>query len=75
MKIPGVGKWTAEMIAMFSLGRLNIFSYDDVALKNGILKIHCELKTLSKTRFEKLKKLYSPFCSVAALYYYHANDN
>ena len=31
MQIKGVGKWTAEMIVEFTLGRLNIFSYEDVA--------------------------------------------
>ena len=73
-KIKGVGKWTAEMIATFSLGRLNIFSFDDVALRAGIMKVHTEFKSLSKTRFERLKKLYSPYCTVAAIYYYHVND-
>lgn len=32
-KIPGVGTWTAEMIAEFTLGRLDIFSYGDAALR------------------------------------------
>lgn len=73
-KIKGVGKWTAEMIATFSLGRLNIFSFDDVALKAGIMKVHPEFKTLSKKRFERLKRLYSPYCTIAAIYYYHIND-
>lgn len=74
MKIKGVGKWTAEMIAEFTMGRLNVFSFDDVALLNGIKKAH-GFKTLSKTRFERLRKLYSPYCSVASLYYYRCNDD
>ena len=40
IKIKGVGRWTAEMICEFTLGRLNVFSFDDVALKNGIQKAH-----------------------------------
>lgn len=73
MKIKGVGRWTAEMIAEFTMGRLDIFSYDDVALQNGIRKAH-GFKTLSKQRFEGLRKKYSPYCSVASLYYYALND-
>jgi len=73
-KIKGVGLWTAEMIAMFTLGRLDIFSYDDVALKNGIIKIH-HLKSMTKKRFETYRKRYHPYASIAALYYYHANDH
>ena len=61
------------MIAEFTLGRLNIFSFDDVALQNGIKKAH-GYKTLSKQRFERLRKKYSPFASVASLYYYAIND-
>lgn len=74
-KIKGVGEWTAEMIALFSLGRENIFPFKDVALKRGIMKCHPNFKTLSKTRFEKLRKLYSPYCSYASLYFYKVNDD
>lgn len=73
-KIKGVGKWTAEMLALFSLGRENIISYDDVALRNGIIKAK-GYKSLSKQRFEQLKKKYSPYCSIASLYFYAHNDN
>lgn len=72
--IKGVGKWTAEMLVLFSLGREDIFSYDDVALRNGIMKAH-GYKTLSKKRFEMLRKIYSPYCSYASLYYYKVNDD
>lgn len=74
-KINGVGQWTAEMIALFTLERENIFSYNDVALRLGILEAHKEFKTLSKKRFMRLKKLYSPYCSYASLYYYAFHDS
>lgn len=73
-QIKGVGLWTAEMLALFSLGRENIFSYDDVALRNGIKKAK-KLKSLSKQRFEQLRKRYSPYCSYASLYFYRSNDD
>ena len=73
-QIKGVGKWTAEMLALFALGKQNIFSYDDVALKNGIIKSK-GFKTLSQKRFEALRKKYSPYCSFASLYFYRFNDD
>ena len=73
-RIKGVGSWTAEMLALFCLGRENIFSYDDVALKNGIIKAK-GYKTLSKKRFEMLRKKYTPYCSYASLYFYRLNDS
>lgn len=74
-EIKGVGEWTAEMIVLFSFGRENIFSFKDVALKRGIMKCHPNFKTLSRYRFEKLRKLYSPYCSYASLYFYKVNDD
>ncbi len=71
--IDGIGQWTAEMIAMFTLARENIFSYDDLALRNGIAKVH-HLKKMDKTIFTKYQKKYHPYASYAALYYYHAYD-
>ena len=62
------------MIAEFTLGRLNIFSYGDVALRNGMMKAH-GFKTLSKIRFERYRKKYAPYCSVASMYYYALNDD
>ena len=73
-RIKGVGLWTAEMLSLFALGRENIFSYDDVALRNGIIKAK-GFKTLSKKRFESLRKRYSPYCSYASLYFYKVNDD
>lgn len=59
MKIKGVGRWTAEMIAEFSLGRKDIFSYDDMALRNGIVKAH-GFKTLSKNALKDCAKSILP---------------
>lgn len=73
--IKGVGERTAEMVMLFCLEFNNIFSWKDVALKRGILKVHNEYKTLSSNRFEKLRKLYNPYCSYACLYFYKANDD
>lgn len=72
-KINGVGQWTAEMIAIFSLGRENIFSQNDAALNNGIKKAK-GYKTLSTKRFQQLRNRYSPYCSYASLYFYAYND-
>jgi DNA-3-methyladenine glycosylase II len=63
----GVGVWTAEMLLIFSLNRPNIVSYKDLAICRGMMNLY-GLKTLSKEQFEKYKKRYSPYGSVASLY-------
>ena len=67
VKIPGIGVWTAEMLMLFSMERPNILSYGDLAIVKG-LKILYGHKELSKERFERYRKRYSPYGSVASLY-------
>lgn len=73
-QIKGVGEWTAEMTCLFALGKENVFSYKDVALKNGIMKLK-KYKTLSVKRFDNLRKKYEPYSSYASLYFYKINDD
>lgn len=73
--IKGIGVWTAEMVACFGLGRKDIWSFNDVAIKNGILKANPKFKTISRQRFDKIGNRYRPYRSFAALYYYQENDN
>jgi 3-methyladenine DNA glycosylase/8-oxoguanine DNA glycosylase len=72
--IKGIGLWTAEMTAVFALGRKDIFSFGDAALRGGMTSAH-GFATLSKQRFLRFKKLYAPYGSVASLYYYAYNDD
>lgn len=69
--IRGVGKWTAEMLLMFSLNRKDILSYDDLGIRRGLMKVY-NLDLLSKEYFNELKTKYSPFASVASLYIWEA---
>ena len=65
--LKGVGEWTAEMLMIFSLERPNILSYGDLAIRRGIMKLYRH-KELDRTRFERYRNRYSPYCSVASLY-------
>ncbi|MGI5900882.1 MAG: DNA-3-methyladenine glycosylase family protein [Desulfitobacteriia bacterium] len=65
--LPGVGVWTAEMLMIFSLQRKNILSWNDLAIRRGIMTLYRH-RELSKERFERYRHRYSPYCSVASLY-------
>ncbi|WP_040212338.1 DNA-3-methyladenine glycosylase family protein [Clostridium polynesiense] len=65
--IKGIGVWTAEMLMIFSMGRLDVLSYGDLAIRRGLMKLYHH-KTMDKTRFNRYKKRYSPYGSVASLY-------
>lgn len=68
--LKGVGSWTVEMLLIFSLGRKNVLSWGDYAIRKGICMLYGH-KELDQTRFEKYRKRYSPYCSVASLYLWH----
>lgn len=63
----GVGEWTAEMLLIFSLNRPDVVSYKDLAIRRGMMNLY-GLKELPKEKFDKYRKRYSPYGSVASLY-------
>ena len=65
--LKGIGVWTAEMILLFCLQRPDIFSYDDLAIQRGIRMVYHHRK-IDRKLFEKYRRRFSPYCSVASLY-------
>lgn len=62
----GIGPWTAEMILMFSLGRLDTFSRGDLGLRKGIMYLYGLKKLPSERQMAKLERLWAPYRSYAA---------
>ena len=65
--LKGIGVWTAEMILLFCMQRPDVFSYDDLAIQRG-LRILYHHRKIDRKLFEKYRKRFSPYCSVASLY-------
>ena len=63
----GIGVWTAEMILLFCLQRPDIFSYDDLAIQRGLRMVYHH-RQVGRELFEKYRRRYSPYGSVASLY-------
>ena len=63
----GVGVWTVEMLLIFSLCRPDVVSYKDLAICRGMMNLY-GIKELSKENFERYRKRYSPYGTVASLY-------
>jgi DNA-3-methyladenine glycosylase II len=77
-QIKGVGKWTVEMLLMFTLGREDIFAVDDYGIQVAMKKIY-RLDDSNKKEFKekmlKLSKKWSPYRTYACLYLWHWKDN
>ena len=65
--LKGIGVWTAEMILLFCLQRPDIFSYNDLAIHRGLRMIYHHRK-IDRKLFEKYRRRFNPYCSVASLY-------
>ena len=70
VKVKGVGVWTAEMMLTFCLQRPDVLSYGDLAIRRGIMKLY-GLEELSVEDFHRLTDKFSPYRTVAALYFWH----
>jgi DNA-3-methyladenine glycosylase II len=77
-QIKGVGKWTAEMLLMFALGREDVFSIDDYGIQSGMVKLYKLHKLEKKQLRERLMKIsnkWAPYRTYACLYFWHWKDN
>lgn len=72
--VPGIGQWTAEIYAMFSLGRADVFAPGDLALQESA-RILFELDERPKEKaLREMAEAWSPWRGVAARLlwsYYH----
>ncbi|EHQ89794.1 DNA-3-methyladenine glycosylase family protein [Desulfosporosinus youngiae] len=66
-RIKGIGVWTAEMLMTFSMQRMDIMSWDDLAIHRGLRMIYHHRK-ITPELFAKYKRRYSPYATVASLY-------
>jgi DNA-3-methyladenine glycosylase II len=67
-EVKGIGRWTAEMFLIFTLGRVDVMPVDDLGLRNAA-KMHYRLKDMpDRDRFTKIAKAWHPYCSIASLY-------
>src|SRR4030042_5897133 len=66
VKIKGIGRWTAEMFLIFTLGREDVFSPGDLGLRRGLEKLY-NLKNPSRETVESIVNPWSPFRSYGSI--------
>ena len=72
MAVKGIGKWTAEMFLIFSLGRLNILSFGDAGLQRAVKWLYDMEEREDYKYLENFKGKWEPYNSVASLYLWEA---
>lgn len=73
--VRGIGRWTAEMFLIFSLGREDVLAVDDLGLKNAMKKLYDLEEAPTSTRMREIAEPWKPFRSVASWYLWRSLDN
>ena len=78
VQIKGIGKWSVEMLLMFTLGREDVFAVDDLGIQQAMSKLykleHLDKKSL-KEKMLKLSAKWSPYRTYACLHLWKWKDN
>jgi len=77
VQINGVGKWTVQMLLMFSLGRENVFAVDDLGIQQAMVKLYHldpSNKKELKSKMLSISEAWSPFKTYACLHLWRWKD-
>jgi DNA-3-methyladenine glycosylase II len=77
-KIKGVGRWSAEMLLMFTLGREDVFAVDDLGIQQAMIIVYKLDKTDKRKLREDMLRIstsWSPYRSFACLHLWRHKDN
>jgi len=73
-KLRQIGRWSAEMILLFTYNRSNIWPIQDIGLLRGISKNYKKKYLPPESYVSLLRKRFSPYCSVATWYIWRSID-
>lgn len=76
-RIKGIGRWTAEMILMFSLGREDVFAVDDLGIQQAMCKLYkidATDKKAMKLAMQKRAEKWRPYRTYACRYLWDWKD-
>lgn len=74
LPLRGVGRWTVEMLLIFTLGRLDVMPVDDFGVKSGLKQLFSLAEMPGKSHFAELTDHWRPYRSVGAWYLWRKAD-
>ena len=72
--VRGIGRWTAEMLLLFDLGRLDVWPVADYGVRKGFARTFGRRKLPTPKQLTKFGEKWRPYRSVAAWYFWRALD-
>lgn len=74
IQVHGIGRWTAQMFLIFSLGRLNVFPHDDLIVRSSIRELYGLEVLPDKKRSHEIAERWAPYRTVASWYCWRLID-
>ena len=74
LPLRGVGRWTVEMLLIFTLGRLDVMPIDDFGVKSGLQQLFGLAAMPKKEVFAELTDHWKPYRSLGAWFLWRKAD-
>lgn len=74
-EVRGIGRWTAEMLLIFDLGRPDVLPVDDLGIRKGLQKVHALRALPDAAVVTKRAESWRPFRSIGSWYLWRALDS
>lgn len=78
VQIKGVGRWTVEMLLMFTLGREDVFAVDDLGIQQAMCKLYkldpADKKNM-KTTMKNIAEKWAPYQTYACMHLWRWKDS
>ena len=74
IQVKGIGSWTAQMILMFSLDRLDILPLNDLGIQKAFEKLY-KVKMGKQKKMIKIAEKWKPYRTIACRYLWKSLDN
>lgn len=74
VQVRGIGRWTAQMFLIFSLGRLDVFPHDDLIVRSSIKELYKLDELPGKQQSHAIAATWKPYSSIATWYCWRLID-
>ena len=74
VEIYGVGRWTVEMLLIFTLGRLDVLPVDDFGIQSGFKATYQLRRKPTQADFQRVTDCWQPYRSVGSWYLWRHAD-
>jgi len=74
IQVKGIGRWTAEMFLIFSLGRLDVLPVDDLGVRSAIKNLYGLKELPNKATCMEVAAPWRPYASIGSWYCWRSLD-